>query len=65
MFDRNMGRTDRIIRAILGLALLIAFFSIASAWKWLALVVALVLLATAIAGTCPPYSLLGIRTDRR
>ncbi|MGC8202809.1 YgaP family membrane protein [Aliiroseovarius sp. PTFE2010] len=63
MFTKNVGRTDRIIRAIIGVVLLIVFFSLAAGvWKWLALIVGLVLLVTAALGTCPPYSLLGINT---
>jgi len=63
MFTKNVGRTDRIIRAIIGVVLLIVFFSLAAGvWKWLALIVGLVLLVSAALGTCPPYSLLGINT---
>ncbi|CUH77093.1 DUF2892 domain-containing protein [Tropicibacter naphthalenivorans] len=63
MFAKNMGQTDRIIRAIVGIVLLIAFFSMAAGvLKWIALVVGIVMLATAAMGSCPPYALLGINT---
>ena len=63
MFAKNVGQTDRIIRAIVGVVLLIVFFSMAAGvLKWLALIVGIVMLATAVLGTCPPYNLLGINT---
>ncbi|MBA85283.1 YgaP family membrane protein [Thalassobius sp. S69A] len=63
MFAKNMGQTDRIIRAIVGVVLVIAFFTaLSGVWGWIALIVGIVLLATAALGTCPPYSLLGINT---
>ena len=66
MFAKNMGQTDRIIRAIVGIVLLIVFFSMAAGFlKWAALVVGLVMLATAAMGSCPPYGLLGINTCKR
>ncbi len=65
MLTKNMGSTDRVIRAILGLVLLAVFFSITGGWKWLALVVGLLLLLTAMLGSCPPYKLLGISTRRQ
>ncbi|MEY8841274.1 YgaP-like transmembrane domain, partial [Cribrihabitans sp. XS_ASV171] len=41
-----MGQTDRIIRAIIGVVALIAFFSVSGGWAWLLLVVAVLMLAT-------------------
>ncbi len=64
MFQKNMGQTDRAIRAIVGVILVIAYFMVTGAWSWLLLVIGLVLLATAVLGTCPPYALLGISTKR-
>jgi hypothetical protein len=64
MFEKNMGQSDRAIRAVVGVILVIAYFMVAGAWSWLLLLIGLVLLATAALGTCPPYSLLGIRTNR-
>ena len=62
MLEKNMGQTDRMIRAILGVVLVIAFFMVSGGWSWLLLVIGAVLLATAAMGSCPPYSLLGINT---
>ena len=65
MFEKNMGQTDRMIRAIVGAVLVIAFFMMSGAWAWIALVIGVVLLGTAVLGTCPPYSLLGINTGSK
>lgn len=62
MLAKNMGQTDRIIRTILGAALIVAWFMVSGSFAWLLLVVGLVLLATAAIGSCPPYALLGIST---
>lgn len=55
----NIGRTERILRAIIGLGLIsLVFVGPQSLWGWLGLI----LLATAVIGWCPPYALLGINT---
>lgn len=66
----NVGMVDRVLRALLGLALLaMPFISAASAalagmgnWIWILPAVGLVLLLTALFRFCPAYRLLGIRT---
>lgn len=64
MFKNNMGSIDRAIRAIVGIILFALYFmgTVAGVWGWVALIVGVVLLATAALGWCPPYSLLGINT---
>ena len=63
MFAKNMGQTDRIVRAVLGVVLLIlAFATLAGGWAWIAGIVGVLMLATSAMGSCPPYSLLGINT---
>ncbi|MBS0124404.1 YgaP family membrane protein [Thetidibacter halocola] len=62
MFAKNVGSTDRLIRAIVGIVALVVFFTAAGVLKWIALIVGLVMLATAALGTCPPYAMLGINT---
>jgi hypothetical protein len=57
---RNMGNTDRIIRLVVGIALL--------AWgyvehNWLG-AIGLVPLATAAIGWCPAYLPFGIKTNK-
>lgn len=59
----NMGSIDRLLRVIVGLALLaFAFFGPADlAWKWVGYI-GVVPLLTAAVGWCPAYTLLGIKT---
>jgi hypothetical protein len=56
----NMGQTDRILRAVIGAALVIWGLA---AGNWLGLV-GLVPLATAALGWCPAYTPFGISTCR-
>jgi hypothetical protein len=57
----NVGSMDRILRVVLGLALLaFAIFS-GHSYAWLGYI-GIVPLATAALGTCPLYSILGIST---
>lgn len=57
----NMGKVDRGIRAVVGLALLsLVVVGPQTLWG----LVGLVPLLTAIVGRCPAYDLLGIRTCR-
>jgi hypothetical protein len=54
----NVGKTDRIIRIILGLAILAAGFYFQTVVGG----VGLILLATAVLGWCPLYRLFGLST---
>lgn len=58
---RNVGNADRIIRVVIGLALISLFFVLPGMWKMLGLI-AIVPLATAAIGWCPLYAMFGIRT---
>lgn len=59
MFQKNEGGLDRVLRIVLGLALIaLVFVGPATPWGWLGLVP----LLTGLFGTCPLYSLLGLRT---
>ena len=59
MFRTNEGTLDRVLRVIAGLALIaIVFVGPKTPWGW----VGLVPLLTGLAGTCPLYTVLGIRT---
>ncbi len=65
----NIGTADRLIRFAVGLVLvaltLLTGFAAGSGWLWwAALVVGVVMLATAGLRFCPLYSLLGMRTCR-
>ncbi len=61
MLQRNVGTIDRAARLTLAVALFSLFFFLDGAWAWLGLV-GLVPLLTGLVGSCPLYSLLGIRT---
>lgn len=62
MFERNVGGIDRVLRIVLGLALIAGFFLMPEAsMRWLFLI-GIVPLATGVFGTCALYSLLGINT---
>lgn len=59
---RNVGGIDRILRIVIGLALIAGFFMNPDAGlRWLYLIGILPLL-TGLLGTCGLYSLLGINT---
>jgi len=55
----NVGGIDRILRLVLGLALIgLTLGGVIGAWGWLGLV----LVGTAAVGFCPLYPLLGLNT---
>ncbi len=66
----NMGKTDRVIRAIVGLVLIVAPFltswaMFSNQWMmYVAVVVGFVLAGTALFGACPLYRIFGIDTHR-
>lgn len=55
----NIGSIDRVLRIVVGLALIsMVFIGPQAAWGWIGVLP----LATALIGWCPAYSLLGIKT---
>jgi hypothetical protein len=53
---KNMGGIDRIVRAIVGIGLLIlAFWVVTGALQIIFWIVAAILLVTALVGICPAY----------
>ncbi len=55
----NEGALDRIIRVVVGLAIIsLVFMGPKTPWAWLGLVP----LLTGVVGFCPAYALFGIRT---
>lgn len=66
MFKNNVGGADRVIRAVLGVVLVAVFFMYPDlgTWKWVSLIVGLVLLFTAVMSSCLIYSILGMRTNK-
>ena len=57
----NVGKSERIVRVIAGIAIMGAGFYFGSWWG----AVGLVPVLTGISGYCPPYQLLGINTNKK
>ena len=56
---KNVGTIDRVIRAVVGLAILsLVFVGPKSFWGLLGFIP----LITALVGWCPPYALIGLNT---
>ncbi|WP_071794921.1 YgaP family membrane protein [Natronohydrobacter thiooxidans] len=62
MLAKNVGGIDRILRILVGLALILGFFlNPEASMRWLYLI-GIVPLATGLMQTCPLYSLIGLNT---
>ena len=61
----NVGNVDRVIRFVVGCALIAYYFLGAGALAWVAGLAGLVLAVTALAGWCPAYRVLGLKTSGR
>ena len=57
----NIGKTDRMIRYIIGVAIIAAGFYYQSWWG----AIGILPLITGTLRWCPPYQLLGINTDKK
>ncbi len=60
----NVGRIDRIVRLAGGIMLLGLYGALDPPWKY-ATLLGLVLVGTALSGTCPLYQIFGISTCGR
>lgn len=60
----NVGTIERIVRVVVGLALLSLPFWLDTPWRWLG-IVGLMPLATGLAGRCLAYRVFGVSTCRR
>ncbi|MGF7169583.1 ABC-type polysaccharide/polyol phosphate export permease [Sphingobium xanthum] len=59
MGQRNIGTIDRLLRIVIGIVLIaLVFVGPRTPWGWIGLVP----LLTALIGTCPLYSLIGLKT---
>ena len=59
----NEGGVDRILRLIVGVALLaVAYFCLDGTWAWVASIVGAVAILTGAVGICPAYALAGFNT---
>lgn len=63
----NIGDSERIARLIAGVVLVILPFllSFTTLWTWVAVIVGLVLIATALLRFCPVWKMLGICTTEK
>jgi hypothetical protein len=64
MFKNNVGTIDRVVRIVVGLALIafaLGYIAPGVSLRWIGWI-GVIPLATAIFGTCPLYSLLGMST---
>jgi hypothetical protein len=62
MLTKNVGGLDRVVRIVVGLALILGFFlNPEASLRWLYLI-GIVPLATGLLQTCPAYSLFGLNT---
>jgi len=62
MLKKNVGQPDRILRLIIGAALIIGFFALSGGLAWASLIVGVIVLFTAITSSCAIYSILGLST---
>lgn len=61
----NVGTIDRILRALLGIALIAWPFAAgfqSTLWTVIAVILGVVMLAVALTRKCPIYSILGVST---
>ncbi len=58
MLKKNVGGIDRILRIVVGLALLVGF----ALSQNLILLIGIIPLATGLLGSCPLYSIFGFNT---
>ncbi len=62
MLKKNEGNLDRILRVVIGAALILGYFMNGDgAYSWLYLL-GIIPLVTGLIGSCPIYSILGLRT---
>jgi hypothetical protein len=62
MLKRNVGTVDRVLRIIVGAAMLIAFFALPEAgYRWW-LLIGVVPLVTGLMSSCLIYTVLGLNT---
>jgi hypothetical protein len=62
---QNESPLDRTVRIALGVVLFLIALGLVGTIKIIVLLVAIVLVTTGIAGFCPLYKLLGIRTIKK
>lgn len=63
---RNLGKYDRLIRMTLSALLVLGVLSnyIIGTWSIVASIVAVVLIATSLLGSCPIYSIFNVSSNK-
>jgi len=64
MLQKNVGSIDRILRIVVGAAMILAFFMVEGKYSWLYLL-GIIPLVTGLMSSCPLYSILGISTCKK
>lgn len=59
--EKNVGSTEKVIRIVVGLAILSLLFLLEGPNRWFGLI-GLVPILTALVGWCPAWAVLGINT---
>ena len=63
MLTTNVGGADRVLRIVIGIALLAYWYLVpGGTWHWVTAVLGIIALGTALLRTCPLYTVLGINT---
>lgn len=62
--EKNVGTIDRVVRILVGIALLAGFAlnMVTAPLSYLVVLIGIIALVTGAVGTCPAYSVLGIST---
>jgi len=65
--NRNMGMSDRVLRAVVAVIFAILYFGgfVSAGIATGLLIVAVMFLITSTVGFCPLYTFFGIRTDKK
>jgi hypothetical protein len=65
--EKNVGMIDRVVRIIVGIALLLIFAlnMVPTPWSYLVALIGLIALVTGAVGTCALYSLIGMNTAEK
>jgi uncharacterized membrane protein HdeD (DUF308 family) len=63
LMEKNVGKTDRIVRLVLGVAAVAGgYLALAAPLSYVVMLVGIILIGTGALGTCALYSLIGMNT---
>ncbi|MGE5521556.1 MAG: DUF2892 domain-containing protein [Candidatus Dadabacteria bacterium] len=63
----NMSVPDRLVRLLIAIVITVLYYTnvLTGVWAYVFVLIACLLLATAIVGICPVYSIFGINTQSK